>query len=100
MFDVAAALTGLVLLAPLFVAVAAWIRLDSPGPVFFRQERVGRGGVPFRIHKFRTMRVAAGSVRAGDHRRGRLRGSRARAHSCAAPSSTSCHSSSTCCAAT
>ena len=61
MFDVAAALTGLVLLAPLFVAVAAWIRLDSPGPVFFRQERVGRGGVPFRIHKFRTMRVAAGS---------------------------------------
>ena len=60
MFDVAAALTGLVLLAPLFVAVAAWIRLDSPGPVFFRQERVGRGGVPFRIHKFRTMRVAAG----------------------------------------
>ena len=33
----------------------AWIRLDSPGPVFFRQERVGRHGVPFRIHKFRTM---------------------------------------------
>ena len=61
MFDVAAALTGLVLLAPLFVVVAVWIRLDSPGPVFFRQERVGRGGVPFRIHKFRTMRVAAES---------------------------------------
>jgi lipopolysaccharide/colanic/teichoic acid biosynthesis glycosyltransferase len=60
-FDVAAALVGLVLLAPLFIAVAVWIRLDSPGPVFFRQERVGRGGLPFRIHKFRTMRVAAGS---------------------------------------
>ena len=60
-FDVAAALTGLVLLAPVFVVVAVWIRLDSPGPVFFRQERVGRGGVPFRIHKFRTMRTAAES---------------------------------------
>jgi lipopolysaccharide/colanic/teichoic acid biosynthesis glycosyltransferase len=59
-FDIVAALTGLVLLAPLLVVVAVWIRLDSPGPVFFRQERVGRGGVPFRIHKFRTMRVAAG----------------------------------------
>jgi lipopolysaccharide/colanic/teichoic acid biosynthesis glycosyltransferase len=35
--------------------VALAIRLDSPGPVFFRQERVGRAGVPFRIHKFRTM---------------------------------------------
>ena len=57
-FDVAASLTGLLLLAPLFAAVAAWIRLDSPGPVFFRQVRVGRGGAPFRIHKFRTMRVA------------------------------------------
>ena len=58
-FDVATALLGLVLLAPLFVAVAVWIKLDSPGPVFFRQERIGRGGVPFRIHKFRTMRVGA-----------------------------------------
>jgi lipopolysaccharide/colanic/teichoic acid biosynthesis glycosyltransferase len=59
-FDVVAAVVGLVLLAPLFLLVAAWIRLDSPGPVFFRQERVGRGGRPFRIHKFRTMRVEAG----------------------------------------
>jgi len=61
-FDVAAALAGLVLLAPLFAVVAVWIRLDSPGPVFFRQERVGRDGVPFRIHKFRTMRLAAESA--------------------------------------
>ena len=45
---------ALLLLAPLLLAVALWIRLDSPGPVFFRQERVGRHGVPFRIHKFRT----------------------------------------------
>ena len=55
LFDLAAAVLGLVLLGPLLLAVAAWIKLDSPGPVFFRQERVGRYGVPFRIHKFRTM---------------------------------------------
>ncbi|WP_054018038.1 sugar transferase [Piscinibacter sakaiensis] len=53
--DLAGAAMGLLLLAPLLLAVAAWVRLDSPGPVFFRQERVGRHGRPFRIHKFRTM---------------------------------------------
>jgi len=58
-FDIASAVLGLALLAPLFLVVAAWIKLDSPGPVFFRQERIGRGGTPFRIHKFRTMRVEA-----------------------------------------
>ena len=40
---------------PLFVIVACWIRLTSTGPVFFRQERIGRFGVPFKIIKFRTM---------------------------------------------
>ena len=58
-FDIASAVLGLALLAPLLLVVAAWIKLDSPGPVFFRQERIGRGGTPFRIHKFRTMRVEA-----------------------------------------
>jgi lipopolysaccharide/colanic/teichoic acid biosynthesis glycosyltransferase len=58
-FDIVSAAIGLALLAPLFLVVAAWIKLDSPGPVFFRQERIGRGGTPFRIHKFRTMRVEA-----------------------------------------
>ena len=58
-FDIASAVLGLALLAPLFLVVAAWIKLDSPGPVFFRQERIGRGGTPFRIHKFRTMRIEA-----------------------------------------
>ena len=54
-FDLVCAALGLLLLAPLLLAVAAWIKLDSPGPALFRQQRVGRFGVPFRIHKFRTM---------------------------------------------
>jgi lipopolysaccharide/colanic/teichoic acid biosynthesis glycosyltransferase len=55
LFDIAGALVALALLLPLLLAVALWIKLDSPGPVFFRQQRVGRFGVPFAIHKFRTM---------------------------------------------
>ena len=54
-FDLTAALLGLVFLAPLFVVVACWIKLDSPGPVFFQQQRIGRQSVPFSIFKFRTM---------------------------------------------
>ena len=56
LFDLAIAVLGLLLLAPVLLAIAAWIRLDSPGPVFFRQERVGLRGRPFRIFKFRSMR--------------------------------------------
>jgi lipopolysaccharide/colanic/teichoic acid biosynthesis glycosyltransferase len=63
-FDVVVAGTGLLLLAPLFALVAIAIKLESPGPVFFRQERVGRHGRTFRIFKFRTMVVAA--VEGGD----------------------------------
>src|SRR5574343_1627613 len=55
-FDLLVAGTALLLLSPLLLLIALAIKLDSPGPVFFRQERVGRHGVPFRIHKFRTMR--------------------------------------------
>lgn len=55
LFDWLASTFGLLALAPVLLSLAVWIKLDSPGPVFFRQERVGRGGRLFRIHKFRTM---------------------------------------------
>ena len=55
LFDLVCSLVGLVLLTPLFAGIAVWIRVDSAGPVFFRQVRVGRHGRPFRIFKFRTM---------------------------------------------
>ncbi len=58
-FDFIAALVGVVLLAPLFALLAVWIKLDSPGPVFFRQTRVGLNGVEFDIIKFRTMHANA-----------------------------------------
>lgn len=61
-FDVVSSFLGLIFLLPIFVCVAIWIKLDSSGPVFFRQVRVGRFGIPFRIHKFRTMAVNAESV--------------------------------------
>jgi exopolysaccharide biosynthesis polyprenyl glycosylphosphotransferase len=57
--DVVGAGVALVLLAPLFVAVAILIKLDSPGPVFFKQVRVGEGGRLFRMWKFRTMAADA-----------------------------------------
>ncbi len=55
MFDLFGAAVALVLLAPLLVFIALWIKLDSPGPALFRQQRVGRHGRPFAIRKFRTM---------------------------------------------
>ena len=57
--DVALAGAALVLLLPMFVVIAIWIKLDSRGPVFFRQVRMGSGGRPFRIYKFRTMHADA-----------------------------------------
>jgi lipopolysaccharide/colanic/teichoic acid biosynthesis glycosyltransferase len=55
LFDLIGAALALALLWPLLVGVALWIKLDSPGPVLFRQPRVGRRGRLFSIHKFRTM---------------------------------------------
>lgn len=54
-FDLLASGFGLLVLSPVFLLIVLSIKLDSPGPVFFRQERVGRFGTVFRIHKFRTM---------------------------------------------
>lgn len=59
LFDVMASGLGLLVLFPLFLFVALWIKLDSPGPVFYRQVRVGRHNKDFRIFKFRSMRVGA-----------------------------------------
>jgi len=54
-FDLTSSALGLLLLAPIFIVVAILIKLDSRGPVFFRQVRMGAGNRPFRVYKFRTM---------------------------------------------
>lgn len=58
-FDILFSVLGLIILSPVFLVISVWIKLDSPGPVFFRQRRVGRGERDFFIHKFRTMHVDA-----------------------------------------
>jgi lipopolysaccharide/colanic/teichoic acid biosynthesis glycosyltransferase len=60
LFDLLGATLALLLLSPLLLAAVLAVKLDSPGPVFYRQQRVGRHGVPFFIHKFRTMHHGAG----------------------------------------
>ena len=59
LFDIVASGLGLIVLSPLFLILAIWIKLDSKGPVFYRQVRVGRNNKDFRIFKFRSMRVGA-----------------------------------------
>ena len=58
-FDICASLFGLILLSPVFLYVYLRLRRQADGPVIFRQERIGKGGKPFDILKFRTMRVDA-----------------------------------------
>lgn len=59
LFDIFASGVGLIVLSPLFLIVAVWIKLDSTGPVFYRQVRVGKGNQDFKIFKFRTMRIGS-----------------------------------------
>ena len=59
LFDIVASGCGLLVLSPIFLVVAIWIKLDSRGPVFYRQVRVGYKNRDFRIFKFRSMRVGA-----------------------------------------
>jgi lipopolysaccharide/colanic/teichoic acid biosynthesis glycosyltransferase len=72
-FDIAVSVGGLFFVAPLLLLIAVLIKGEDGGPVFFRQERIGRGGRPFRIWKFRTMAPHAETLgpqltTASDHR--------------------------------
>ncbi len=59
LFDILLSGIGLLIISPLFLIVAIWIKLDSPGPIFYRQVRVGRYNKDFRIIKFRSMRIGS-----------------------------------------
>lgn len=59
-FDLATALLALTVTAPLWPVIALAIRIETPGPVFYRATRVGRGGTPFSLLKFRSMRTGSG----------------------------------------
>ena len=59
LFDIIASGFGLIVLSPIFFILAIWIKLDSKGPVFYRQVRVGKDNKDFRIFKFRSMRVGS-----------------------------------------
>ena len=59
LFDIVASGCGLLVLSPVLLVVAIWIKLDSRGPVFYRQVRVGYKNKDFRIFKFRSMRIGA-----------------------------------------
>ena len=70
LFDIIASGLGLLILSPLFLVVAVWVKLDSPGPVFYKQIRVGRNNKDFFLYKFRSMRVGSdkkGLITIGGH---------------------------------
>ena len=58
-FDFILSLVGLVVLAPIFIVLAIWIKIDSKGPVFYKQVRVGKNSIDFELFKFRSMVVGA-----------------------------------------
>lgn len=70
LFDIVASGIGLIVLSPLFIILAIWIKLDSHGPVFYRQTRVGKDNHDFRLFKFRSMRPDSdklGLITVGGH---------------------------------
>lgn len=70
LFDIVASGLGLLCLSPVFLILAVWIKCDTPGPVFYRQTRVGRYSRDFRLYKFRSMRIGAdrqGLITVGGH---------------------------------
>lgn len=60
--DIFGAVFGIWITGPLMAAAALWVKLDSPGPIFYRQQRIGQNGKPFRIFKFRTMVTDADKI--------------------------------------
>jgi lipopolysaccharide/colanic/teichoic acid biosynthesis glycosyltransferase len=62
LLDLLIAIPLLILISPLWLFIVLWIKKDSPGPAIFKQQRVGRGGLPFTIYKFRTMVPNADAV--------------------------------------
>jgi len=80
--DLAASLLGLILLSPILALVAIGVKLESRGPILFRQERLGLGGRPFTLYKFRSMfDSAAAQERHRDHAIDLIRGDTAEAES-------------------
>jgi exopolysaccharide biosynthesis polyprenyl glycosylphosphotransferase len=73
-FDVVGSTVALVLLAPLMLGIAAAVKVSSRGPVFFRQTRIGRGGEPFQMLKFRSMLDGADELKASLRRRNEQQG--------------------------
>lgn len=59
LFDIFLSLTGLLILFPIFICLAIWIKLDSFGPIIYKQSRVGKNGKVFKLYKFRSMRMDA-----------------------------------------
>lgn len=69
-FDIVASGFGLLVLSPMFLILSIWIKIDSPGPVFYKQMRVGRNNKDFKLYKFRSMRVGSdkkGLITIGGH---------------------------------
>lgn len=62
LFDFIAAFCGLLITSPLLIIISIWVKIDSRGPVFYRPERGGRFGIPFRIYKFRSMIIDADKI--------------------------------------